>query len=81
VGRPAPEISEAGAGLAREAKVTGFFGTNTSGILGYAPVSAQALGFNILLYALHPKVSDAKALNQCHWPLSATFPGFIRLGR
>jgi hypothetical protein len=40
---------------------SGFLGTNTWGILGYAPASAQALGRNIILYALHPNAGDAKA--------------------
>jgi hypothetical protein len=40
---------------------SGFLGTNTWGILGYAPPSAQALGRNIILYALHPNAADAKA--------------------
>ena len=30
---------------------SGFLGTNTWGILGYAPATSQALGRNILLYA------------------------------
>ena len=40
---------------------SGFLGTNTWGIVGYAPNSAQALGRNIILYALHPSGGDAKA--------------------
>jgi len=32
---------------------SGFLGTNTWGIIGYAPASAEALGRNIILYALN----------------------------
>jgi hypothetical protein len=42
---------------------SGYLGTNTWGILGYAPASAQALGRNILLYAANPAAAaptDAK---------------------
>jgi hypothetical protein len=40
---------------------SGFLGTSTWGILGYAPSTAEALGRNILLYALNPAAKPADA--------------------
>jgi hypothetical protein len=40
---------------------TGFLGTNTWGIVGYAPSTAEALGRNILLYSLNPVAPGDKA--------------------
>jgi hypothetical protein len=34
---------------------SGFLGTNTWGVVGYAPASSEAIGRNILLYAAGAK--------------------------
>jgi hypothetical protein len=40
---------------------TGFLGTNTWGIIGYAPSTAEALGRNIVLFSLNPAAPGDKA--------------------
>jgi hypothetical protein len=40
---------------------TGFLGTNTWGILGYAPATSEALGRNIVLYSFNPVPAPNKA--------------------
>jgi hypothetical protein len=38
---------------------SGFLGTNTWGIMGYAPATSEILGRNIILYSQNPVVASA----------------------